>query len=356
MPPVPSNSASPDSITHLGNIFTKFRINRRHLHFFHLREDQTLSWRIKLSFCAPTLSTLPVVLLLAVYATAFYEKLGADLAYMSFFIALARSFDVMSDPLMSYWTDSTRSQYGRRRPFMLSGCWFYSILLVALLVPPRLEPFGLSCYFGVFYIAFFLASTYTNIPYDALGPELTDDYDDRSRLFFVSGLFDGFGALLAIMFPVLATQYIQLTRACPDVFASCYELGQSCYAPAGSSVFHSYNIQKELVEFPPGAFQDVMCESLFSNTTTTTTDIINPLVNYCVCALECEQTCKLENERQGFLYAGIFFSAWYCLAMVNCVAQIRERCQLLHDAPTSGATSSSSIAPDTESTNRYEYI
>ena len=45
-------------------------------------------------------------------------------------------------------------------------------------------------------------NTYSNIPYDALGPELTDNYDDRSRLFFISGLFDGFGTILTVTTPV----------------------------------------------------------------------------------------------------------------------------------------------------------
>ena len=45
-------------------------------------------------------------------------------------------------------------------------------------------------------------NTYSNIPYDALGPELTDNYEDRSRLFFISGLFDGFGTILTVTTPV----------------------------------------------------------------------------------------------------------------------------------------------------------
>ena len=48
---------------------------------------------------------------------------------------------------------------------------------------------GTEMWFGIFYICFFLMTTYTQIPYDALGPELTDNPDDRSRVFFFCTIF-----------------------------------------------------------------------------------------------------------------------------------------------------------------------
>ena len=167
-------------------------------------DEGILPLRIKVSFAAPTFSTLPITLLLAAYANQFYEMLGASLAYMSFFIALARCFDVLSDPGMSYLTDTFSSRFGRRKPFMIIGCLPYAVLLTLLLSPPNpvlVSERSLSLWFGFFYFFFYLANTFSNIPYDALGPELTDNYEDRSRLFFVSGLFDGFGSLVAVLCP-----------------------------------------------------------------------------------------------------------------------------------------------------------
>jgi len=172
-------------------------IRQRRLRYQHVTEEsKSLSTLITHSYTMPTFSTLPVVMLLAVYLNVFYESLGCNLAYLSFFIALARGLDVVSDPLMSFISDSSRLKKGfwlsgRRRPFMLTGCFFYALFLFCLLSPPELSPPALSIYFGAFYILFFLASTFTCIPYDALGPELTDDYEDRSHLFFVSGLYVG---------------------------------------------------------------------------------------------------------------------------------------------------------------------
>ena len=54
------------------------------------------------------------------------------------------------------------------------------------------------------YICFFLSSTFTTIPYDAFAPEITDNYDSRTRLFFVYGIYDGVGTLSIVMFYALA--------------------------------------------------------------------------------------------------------------------------------------------------------
>jgi len=96
-------------LAHVGAIL------RRRFLYTNMKEDSNgLGNRVRHSYCMPTFATLPVVTLLGVYLTDFYENMGVTLGYLSFFIALARSLDVISDPLMSSITDSCRSKYGRR--------------------------------------------------------------------------------------------------------------------------------------------------------------------------------------------------------------------------------------------------
>ena len=47
-----------------------------------------------------------------------------------------------------------------------------------------------------------MAGTVLSIPYDALGPELSEDSEERSNLFFVQNLFDGGGTLFAVGLPL----------------------------------------------------------------------------------------------------------------------------------------------------------
>merc|ERR1719230_787716 len=99
---------------------------------------------------------------------------------IALFTAMARSLDVVSDPLMSYITDSASCDKlpawlsGRRKPFMFFGCFVYSGLLFCLLNPPYAEETPLSMWFGIVYTLYFLSNTVTTIPYDALAPELSE--------------------------------------------------------------------------------------------------------------------------------------------------------------------------------------
>jgi len=154
------------------------------------------------AYAPPSLTTVPIPVLISVFVIQFYEKVGASPGLLAFFIGLARGFDVITDPCMSYLTDSCRSKFGRRRPFLATGAPIYSLALILLLSPsPSLDAQQVSLWFGCFYILFFLTSTYTSIPYDALGPELTDNEKDRSKLFFTCTMFDGFGGLAVALLP-----------------------------------------------------------------------------------------------------------------------------------------------------------
>ena len=113
---------------------------RRNEHFPHvegpLQSGRLSAWTY-ISYAAPSFSTTPCSVLISVYLVPFYETVGAQLAYIAFFVALARSFDVLTDPLMSYFTDAFRSKWGRRRPFMITGAFLpYGLLFMLLCMPP----------------------------------------------------------------------------------------------------------------------------------------------------------------------------------------------------------------------------
>ena len=138
----------------------------REEHFHHVKgpvDGGKMSHCDRCSYAAPSLGTVPLTILISVYGMQFYEVVvGADLLLMAVFLALARSLDVVTDPSMSYWTDSMRTRFGRRRPFLTAGCIPYGVCLVLLLTPPRsLSTTGVSVWFGIFYILFFLCTTFT---------------------------------------------------------------------------------------------------------------------------------------------------------------------------------------------------
>ena len=89
---------------------------------------------------------------------------------------------------------------------------FYAIFFVVLFNPPsNLESFQVSIYFGVFYVLLFIADTVSNVPYCALGPELSTDSREREKLYIIYYIFQYFGVLFASSGPVI---YNKLLKSC----------------------------------------------------------------------------------------------------------------------------------------------
>ena len=251
----------------------------------------------------------------------------------SLFIALARSLDVITDPLMSFITDSCRSKHGRRRPFMITGCLPYGIFLFLLCSPPSgMSSWQTSSWFGAFYIMYYIMNTYSNIPYDALGPELTDNYEDRSRLFFISGLFDGFGTILTVTTPVgialmlewntifsapncrtigldMLNQTIYQSAASAGSATMLSTDGCSTYEPVGGiQYFPSTISQLNVSMYQPEACKVIDGVPISSN-----------FASYCTCLDVCKQNFSFGHERTAFTIVGAGFAGWYIITSLICV-------------------------------------
>ena len=109
--------------------------------------------------------------------------LGMNPALAGLLAALPRLTDAITDPLMGYISDNTRTRWGRRRPYIFFGAISVGIVFALLwqLPPGKSE----SYYFWFFLTGsflFYLAYTVFVTPWVALGYELTPDYNERTRL------------------------------------------------------------------------------------------------------------------------------------------------------------------------------
>lgn len=141
---------------------------------------------------------------LFIFIPKFYiDVVGADTAFVGWMILLIRLQDAVTDPIIGRLSDGTSSRYGRRRPWMVLGAPFLGLFLYLLFVPPELSPSGAGLWFAVTFIFLSLAWTAASVPWEALGPEITSNYDERSSLF---GVRDGLlliGTLLAAAMPLI---------------------------------------------------------------------------------------------------------------------------------------------------------
>jgi GPH family glycoside/pentoside/hexuronide:cation symporter len=109
--------------------------------------------------------------------------LGMDPFLVGLIAAIPRAFDAVSDPMVGYISDNTRTRWGRRRPYILIGAILSGLVFALMWQMPdgRSESF----YFWVFLgasILFFLTYTLYATPFVAFGYEMTADYHERTRL------------------------------------------------------------------------------------------------------------------------------------------------------------------------------
>ncbi len=177
----------------------------------HTSEPLTL--RIKLLYGAPSFAGAAMVIPIFIHMPKFYaDVVLVPLGYLAMAIAIARSLDALSDPLMGWISDHTHTRLGRRRPYMLIGAPLCGVAFFCLLNPPASLTGGRAAlWFGVTFILYFIFHTVYVLPHYALGPELTQNYHERSTLFAWRESFTILGTIVASAAPGVMMKALHLT-------------------------------------------------------------------------------------------------------------------------------------------------
>ncbi|MDT8285381.1 MAG: MFS transporter, partial [Thermovirgaceae bacterium] len=113
-------------------------------------------------------------------------------------IGITRVWDAFLDPVMGAISDSTRSRFGRRKPYLLSGALVAGILFGLMWqVPLGLSATSYFIFLTVCLILFYTGFTVFTVPYHALGYEMTADYHDRTGVMSYRMLFNMVGNICA---------------------------------------------------------------------------------------------------------------------------------------------------------------
>lgn len=127
---------------------------------------------------------------------------GLPVVLATTIIFVGKLWDAVTDPIVGNLSDKTRSRFGRRRIYFLAG-----IIPVFLSFVMMWYSFGIGgttakfLYFLFAYMFFGTAFTIVMVPYNAILPEMTSDYNERTSFTTMRMAFSAGTSILAAVVP-----------------------------------------------------------------------------------------------------------------------------------------------------------
>jgi GPH family glycoside/pentoside/hexuronide:cation symporter len=123
-------------------------------------------------------ATVPGLLLLP-YLT---DHLGVAAGVAGVIVFAPKAWDVVLNPVAGRISDRSRHPDGKRRPFLIRAGLLLAAAFALLFLGPASPAWVGAAWVAVVYLACATAYSFFQVPYVAMPAEITDDYDERTRL------------------------------------------------------------------------------------------------------------------------------------------------------------------------------
>jgi glycoside/pentoside/hexuronide:cation symporter, GPH family len=174
--------------------------------------------RAILAYVLPTIAAGTVLAPITAILPSLYVKYSrVSLTALGSLFVVLRVVDAVSDPLVGYWSDRTRSARFGRKPWVIVGAMVASVSVWFLF---RIPPAAGIAYLASWSILFYFGYTMHEVPHMAWGSEITPDYEQRAKLFSFRSMADTAGGFIYTLLPPILF-YIGVTQSTnytPTVF------------------------------------------------------------------------------------------------------------------------------------------
>jgi len=171
------------------------------------QDGKAMSWTERLSYAAGNTGVGMLPAVVGSWAMYYYAPPPDDgilkpyipLAIVGVVLFAGRLAEALVNPLVGYWSDRTKTRFGRRIPFIAVGTPIMVAAFVCLWFPPVLR----ESWANAVYVALLAAVTHSMFalvvaPYLSLLPELTPYNNERITVSSVMAVFEILGTLSAV--------------------------------------------------------------------------------------------------------------------------------------------------------------
>ena len=141
---------------------------------------------------------------LGVFIIVLVQDLGFAALLWGIIQFAPRIFDAVTDPLMGFISDNTKSKWGRRRQYVFIGGIMMGIAYVAMwqLYEDDGIMYNFICFFS-WSLVFYLGLTIFSVPYVAMGYEISDDFHERTQIMAIAQFIGQWAWVIAPWFWVI---------------------------------------------------------------------------------------------------------------------------------------------------------
>ena len=142
--------------------------------------------------------------ILGIFMVVLIEDLEFSGWMWSLVFLFPRIFDAITDPIMGFISDNTKSKWGRRRQYVLIGGILMGISYIFMWQLYKVDGVQYNFwYFFLWSLVFYLGLTIFSVPYVAMGYEMSDDFHERTNIMAIAQFIGQWAWVIAPLFWII---------------------------------------------------------------------------------------------------------------------------------------------------------